>query len=324
MVRRTAAAIQRYALNLVDTPAVVLLYHRVTQLPSDPQLLSVEPDNFYDHVSWLRSNYTLLTIDEFTALVSEGKKMPKKAVIVTFDDGYADNCLEALPILETLQSQALFYITTSGLDTAQELWWDELERIFLLPDTLPPSLDIEIKGQSYHWPTNAKKERTSAYHLIHPLLKFLAPAERDRIISHLLQWAGLDITGRPSHRMLTSQELIRMHRSPAAVIGAHTHRHPALSALTRDEQREEIFRSRDILKNLLQDEILHFSYPFGGKKDYNRDSIQLCREAGFRMTGSNFYGQVHRWTDPWQVPRILVRNWLKAEFARRLSKFFIS
>jgi len=324
MVRRTAAAIQRYALNLVDTPAVVLLYHRVTRLPADPQLLSVEPDNFYDHIAWLKTNYTLLTIDEFTTLVSEGKKMPKRAVVITFDDGYADNCLEALPILETLQSQALFYITTSRLDARQELWWDDLERIFLLPDSLPSSLDLEINGRSCHWPTGTKKERTNTYHLIHPLLKFLVPTERDRIIGHLLQWAGLDATGRPSHRMLTSQELIHMHRSPAAVIGAHTHRHPALSALTKEEQREEIFRSRDILANLLQDKILHFSYPFGGKKDYNQDSILLCREAGFKMTGSNFYGQVHRWTDPWQVPRILVRNWPKARFARHLSKFFIS
>jgi peptidoglycan/xylan/chitin deacetylase (PgdA/CDA1 family) len=311
-------------LNRVDSPAVVLLYHRVTRLPSDPQLLAVAPDNFYDHVAWLRSNYALLTIDEFTTLVCKGKKMPKKAVIMTFDDGYADNWLEALPILETLQSQALFYITTSLLNTAQELWWDELERILLLPGTLPPSLDIEIKGRQYRWPTGTKKERTNTYHLIHPLLKFLVPADRDRTVSHLLQWAGLDIAGRPSHRMLTSEELIRMHQSPAAIIGAHTHRHPALSALTKEQQREEIFQSRDILEHLLQDKIVHFSYPFGGKKDYNQDSIQLCREAGFRMTGSNFYGQVHRWTDPWQVPRILVRNWKKAEFSSHLSKFFTS
>ncbi|HVU55843.1 MAG TPA: polysaccharide deacetylase family protein [Puia sp.] len=324
MVRRTAAALRRYLLAQVDTPAVVLLYHRVIRLPSDPQLLAVKPDNFYDHVSWLKSHYTLLNIDEFTALVGEGKKMPKRAVVLTFDDGYADNRLEALPILETLQGQALFYITTSRLDTAQELWWDELERIFLLPGTLPPILDIEIKGRQYHWPTGTKKERTSAYHLIHPLLKFLIPSERDRVIGQLLQWAGLDATGRPSHRMLTSEELIQMHRSPAAVIGAHTHRHPALSALTKEQQREEIFQSRDILKQLLGDKILHFSYPFGGKRDYNQDSVQLCKEAGFKLTGSNFYGQVHRWTDPWQVPRILVRDWPKAEFARYLSKFFIS
>lgn len=314
----------RYVLNLADTPAVVLLYHRVTHLPADPQLLSVEPGHFYDQIAWLRAKYTLLSIEEFTDMVTQGKKMPKRSVILTFDDGYADNYLEALPILESLQSQALFYISTSRLNTPFELWWDDLERIFLLPDVLPLTLRLDVKDRQYSWPTGTKEEREHVYHTIHPLLKFLPPVERDGTIDYLLQWAGLKREGRPTHRMLTFDELINMDASASAVIGAHTHNHPALSALFRTEQTREITQSRDILEDLTNKKITHFSYPFGGKRDYNEDSIRICREAGFRMVCSNFYGQVHRWTSAWQVPRILVRNWNKTEFAHRLSKFFIS
>src|SRR5882724_181949 len=102
MLRRSAGASRRYLLNLLDNPAVILLYHRVTYLQTDPQLLSVTPENFYDQVTLLKNKYALLQIEEFFDMLVHRKKIPKNAVILTFDDGYADNCLEALPILESL------------------------------------------------------------------------------------------------------------------------------------------------------------------------------------------------------------------------------
>ena len=44
---------QKYLLNMIDRPVIVLLYHRVTSLERDPQLLTVEPDNFYRQIEYL-------------------------------------------------------------------------------------------------------------------------------------------------------------------------------------------------------------------------------------------------------------------------------
>ena len=46
MVKNFLGASKRYVLNHLDDPAIVLLYHRVTDLAIDPQMLSVKPDNF--------------------------------------------------------------------------------------------------------------------------------------------------------------------------------------------------------------------------------------------------------------------------------------
>ena len=57
------------------------------------------------------------------------------------------------------------------------------------------------------------------------------------------------------------------------------------------------------------------------KCDYNRVSVRICRESGFVKAASNFPGQVHRWTDPYQLPRQLVRNWGIDSFAARIRDF---
>jgi hypothetical protein len=50
--------------------------------------------------------------------------------------------------------------------------------------------------------------------------------------------------------------------------------------------------------------------------------MRLCREAGFDKVTANFPGQVHRWSDPLQLPRHLVRNWNLETFAAELKGFW--
>jgi len=99
--------------------------------------------------------------------------------------------------------------------------------------------------------------------------------------------------------------------------------HTPLSVLSEDEQRFEIVASRHHLEKLLGREITVFSYPFGRKEHYNRTSVRLCREARFQKAASNFPGQAHRWTDVYQIPRQLVRNWDVDTFADKMRSFWI-
>src|SRR4030095_3041209 len=75
----------------------VLLYHRVCKLNNDHLLLSVTPDNFYEQVAHLKKNFRILKADEFKDIVIRKRKFPPRSVLLTFDDGYADNYFNALP-----------------------------------------------------------------------------------------------------------------------------------------------------------------------------------------------------------------------------------
>jgi peptidoglycan/xylan/chitin deacetylase (PgdA/CDA1 family) len=321
-MKRTLKTLYRFTRNIIDRPAIILLYHRVFNLTSDPQQLAVSPENFNDQIRFLRSNYSLIGIEEFENNIVRGKKNPARCVVLTFDDGYADNYYDALPILERHNAQALFYIATGNLDTAREFWWDDLERIFLGDHHLPSRLQVVHQGRSIELNTSSQAERTNTYHALHPLVKALTFNDRSALMKNITDWSGLSHEGRASHRMMTTPELILTSKSPAAVIGAHTHTHSRLSVCSPEEQRMEISQSKSILENLLHKKITHFSYPFGTREDYTTETVNICRDLGFTMVCSNYHDQVHSWHSRFELPRMLVRNWALTEFKKKMHTFF--
>jgi peptidoglycan/xylan/chitin deacetylase (PgdA/CDA1 family) len=249
-------------------------------------------------------------------------RIPPRAVVVTFDDGYADNLLNMLPIAEEVGVPVTIFVSTGLLGTDREFWWDELERLFLTGRRLPPRLRLPWGEETLDWPTDSSASIRKAYDGMHTLIKALIPEERESRLSALRAWAGANAAGRPSHRSLTHEELVSLARSPLVTIGAHTRSHTALSALSPERQRDEISGSKRELEALLSSEVPIFSYPFGEKRDYTRITPGLCREAGFQAAYSNFYGQIFAPTDRFQIPRALVRNWSVEEFAKRMRGFF--
>ena len=322
MIRSYIGNTRRYLSNMVNSGGAIVLYHRVIDLKNDPQMLAVSPDNFYNQVKYLKENFELLTIEDFYRFIQSGNRLPDRAVIVTFDDGYADNFYQALPILESLNAQALFYVSTSKLNSSSEMWWDALERIFLMTLPLPQQLKLIIKNKEHSFLTDSEKNKTEAYHQLHVLLKYCKIDERDELMGSLHNWASIEPGGRQNYFMMTSEEIKNMSLSPSAVIGAHTHNHPALSVLSYEEQLAEMLQSKTILENIIGKKVVHFSYPFGSRSDYNRDSIRAAKAAGFKMVSANYYGQVHSWTNRFALPRILIRNWTENEFKQNAKRFF--
>lgn len=318
---KTVKPVVRLTENLFNTPAVVLLYHRVDELQADHQQLAVSPKHFDEQLSFLKENYNLVTIEEFYDKLSTKTRFDPHTVILTFDDGYADNYIHALPILEKHGTQALFYITTSKLNTNEMLWWDALEYIFFKVAEIPVSLSITINGKGYAFDTT-HGNKARIYKQLHPLIKYTHYRERDRVMKILFDWAKIREVKNEDYRLLTHHELKTMAQSSSCIIGAHTVDHPVLSKLSFDEQYEQMMSSKNKLEELTGKHIIHFSYPFGSKVDYNNNSIKACEQAGFDMVTSNFEWQVHTYTGKFEIPRYLVRDWDLQMFGKKMKTFF--
>jgi hypothetical protein len=65
--------------------------------------------------------------------------------------------------------------------------------------------------------------------------------------------------------------------------------------------------------------ISSFAYPFGTSADFDETTVAVVREAGFLRACANLDGRLTRRTDPFRVPRLLVRDWSGDELARRLG-----
>lgn len=302
-------------LNLIESPIIVLLYHRVTTLPSDPHQLAVDPNNFLHQIRFLKNNFPVLRFED------NWSNLKETSVVITFDDGYADNVLEALPMLEKEGVPATFFVSTGTLGSNYEYWWDELERILLEERIFPSTFELQDERLGRIWSTRSPLERNSLYHEIYPLIMQVDADRRDDWLNQLRDWADCGDEGRTTHRAMTINELRELASSDLVTIGAHTVSHTPLASLSSDQQQIEIFESKHQLEELTGQNITVFSYPFGGKRDYTRESIRLSHKAGFIRAASNFPGQVHSWTDSYQIPRHVVRNWSLNIFQNKIREF---
>ncbi|MGC1187835.1 MAG: polysaccharide deacetylase family protein, partial [Candidatus Acidiferrales bacterium] len=103
----------------------ILLYHNVGPVPvEDPFRLTVPPEEFERQMSLLVSRgYEAILPSEWLARRREGKPPPRKSVLLTFDDGYADLAEYALPVLCEKGLKAAVYVVTTGLGLTNT--WDE-------------------------------------------------------------------------------------------------------------------------------------------------------------------------------------------------------
>ena len=105
---------------LAPTPArayVALCYHDVQDVVDDPDGMAVSRDNLVAQFSWLRENgYTPVSIDALLAAQRGERPLPDKAVLLTFDDGYASFYTKVLPLLKAFDYPAVLALVGSWLE----------------------------------------------------------------------------------------------------------------------------------------------------------------------------------------------------------------
>jgi peptidoglycan/xylan/chitin deacetylase (PgdA/CDA1 family) len=95
--------------------APILMYHHIDHR-SDDWKLSVSPENFKRQMDFLKAHqYKVLSLPDYARMIREGESVPRKSVVITFDDGYADNYENAFPVLKDLGFAATIFIQTGSI-----------------------------------------------------------------------------------------------------------------------------------------------------------------------------------------------------------------
>jgi peptidoglycan/xylan/chitin deacetylase (PgdA/CDA1 family) len=312
--------------------ALIVMYHRIAPVGVDPWELAVTPEHFSEHLEVLRRVARVVPLAQLAAERSAGQLIDR-TVAVTFDDGYADNLLEAKPRLQAADIPATVFVTTGPTGTAREFWWDELDRALLLPAALPPDLCLQVNGIERRWtlgdavrgawshegPARASAARLRFHHDVWHWLRPLPDLARQEALAALQVWCGAPSAPRTSHRVMTAEELVAIESDGTVEIGAHTVTHPLLTALPPDQQAEEMRQSRDTLEAILGHRVASFSYPFGGA---DRSTARLAQSLGFDHAVTVLEETMWRRSDPFLLPRFAVRDWDGAQFEHRLANWF--
>ena len=316
--------------------AMVLLYHRVAEHYTDPMNLCVGKQHFDEHMLHLRRHYIPLSLVELELALRIGK-VPPRSVAVTFDDGYADNVWNAMPILERHNVPATIFVVTGYVNGDQELYHDELHRVFLEPVTLPKFFKMTLNSQEYCWQleefvsqSHAKSLqagyyfplRQRCYRDLHRLMRQLDHSKKVWVLNHLWKWANIARPPRSERRIVNVNELLRIGHSKLVSVGCHSSSHLWLADHLETTQREEIVGSKAELEMVLGRTVNHFSYPYGSPDAVSAKVVEIVREAGFTAAWMNVPALTTSRADRYLLPRFVVRDWPGEEFAKRLRCSF--
>jgi peptidoglycan/xylan/chitin deacetylase (PgdA/CDA1 family) len=102
-------------------PVPILVYHRVETKPSGPPLVDMSTRLFTKQMAWLaRNGYQAVTLHRVYDAWTGKAVLPPKPIVLTFDDGYADQVRNAAPILRQYRWPAELDLVSSALYTGDD------------------------------------------------------------------------------------------------------------------------------------------------------------------------------------------------------------
>lgn len=107
----------------------ILTYHNFSETKKD--LMMVKKNSFEQQMKYLRdNNYTVITLDEFFDFLEFQKQLPKKSVVLTFDDGWQGVYTIALPVLKKYGYPATLFVYTDLINGSKKtLNWAQVAEL---------------------------------------------------------------------------------------------------------------------------------------------------------------------------------------------------
>lgn len=231
------------ALELADRATdrvAILTYHRVDDVDAepdlDPGLISATPADFRAQMEVVAARYNAISLEALITAHRERRSLPRRAVLLTFDDGYQDFAKNAWPVLKDLGLPAVLFVSTDFPDNAGPgFWWDRLHSA--LTRTRETGVDVDGIGRL---PLVDASQRRVALRRLRHHAKTLQHAEALRFIDDLI--ARLAEVP-PLHRVLGWAALRELAREGLSVC-SHGAMHALCTRLSPNELTDELVRSK--------------------------------------------------------------------------------
>jgi peptidoglycan/xylan/chitin deacetylase (PgdA/CDA1 family) len=292
-------------LRVAPTYPVILSYHSVRERPetvehSIGRAITHSAAVFERQMRLIAERFAPVTLDDILLSLQGKLRLPRRAVAVTFDDGYSDSHEIAAPILARHGIAAAFYVSTGPIRDDSELWFLRLRHAF----AGATSADWEDPGTHVVHRLADPAARDEAYCAAGRLCAVLVGDEQyamlERIEAALAPRAKLD------QRFMMSWEQIAALRRAGHIIGGHTLYHPNLAQIDADRALAEIAGSKADLERAVGEPVVHFAYPtpFLIEPHYSEHTMDLTRRLGYRTAVTWLCGAVRRSSSPLALPRV--------------------
>lgn len=269
-----------------DNGILILAYHRINDFKNDVLDMAVTPRNFEAQIKHFLRHYHILSLDEAVRTLKEKDKIPRNAVVLTFDDGYKDNFDVLFPIVKKYNAPITVFVSVGYVELSKPFWWDQIIHSVYQTSKIDLNLNSFRLG-NYKLKTKAEK-RNAIYKIVNKLKEFV-PSRRENIIKHLQLRLQTNSNYPEGCNVMNWNEIDKMKHS-GVTIASHGMSHTILSRLSNSEAEFEICESKKILEKQLHTNVKFFSYPNGRPEDLNNKIIELIERVGYSAACTWMHG----------------------------------
>ncbi|MDT0677462.1 polysaccharide deacetylase family protein [Autumnicola musiva] len=221
-------------------------------------------------MKYLNSHFHVISLEDLKKHLFENKKLPKKSVLITFDDGDISVYENALPVLAEFKMPSVSFVITSLIGSSNTFWCRWVEKA------------IQREGKSY------AEARKKVNHL-----KKVPNSERIAYLKSLPEIKS---------RQLSPEEIYEMEKKGIST-GNHTHTHPMVDNCKKEEIKEELKNAKMRFRKLGLEGYDVFAYPNG---NWDMDTEEVLKKEGIKMAFL-FDHQVNKeQINPLRISRLMV------------------
>lgn len=262
---------------LTKNTATMFMLHGIAPGPNDYGALP--SGTLREYFVYLRNNnYKVLSLSEYVRAIID-KRDTYKTVVFTVDDGYRDFYLHAFNIFKEFGYPATIFITSDFIEKRMFMWWDAF--VYCFTNTKLNEIDLgelemgKVRLGDFH-------QRASIAVAAVRYCKKQSHVRKLELIDLVLNKLDVDVSRQPEgvFEPLSWPEIKEMH-GHGIEFHPHTKTHPIISKVTREQKIVEIEEPKRILENQLNDRADIFCYPNGQAEDFDEETIELLKKAGY-------------------------------------------
>ena len=256
----------------------ILAYHRVAELRDTPAVdlrnVSATPEGFAQQMEHLARFYRVVSMPEVLEAVEKGRPLPKRAVLITFDDAYADFVEIAWPILKQFRFPATMFVPTAYANQPERaFWWDRLYQAF----AAATRTDINVAPFGRRLALLPPDQKRRTLRALQDHVTTIPHCKAQRLVDSVCSELG--VSRAQGGSVLTWNQLRELARE-GLTLGSHTRTHPIMTQATVEQIRQEVQSSQEDLQREIGACLPIFCYPNG---NHNDTVTSVLRALGIRL-----------------------------------------
>lgn len=275
----------------------IIMYHYVRDLRHSryPEIKGLDIDLFKEQIGFIKKHYNVISAYDLLDIVGSSADLPPNALLLTFDDAYIDHFTEVFPVLDREKLPGLFFPSVKCILEHHVAYVNKIhfvlasvpnkraivDEIFRFIDENRSS--YELNTNEYYWQTFGKSslsryDPAEVIFIKRVLQRELPQSLRNIITDSLFEKHVTNDEAAFSQELYMSEEQISHLQRNGMYIGCHSFDHYWLDYLSANDQKKQVDRSLQFLKNIGSNtERWIMCYPYGG---YNKSLLDLIEDRG--------------------------------------------